>query len=101
MSIPAAWLVVQRTDAFSAASNYINNSSEVRAQLGEIQDIDLPLFGYNIRMNGAKGHASFDLKLRGKVATGTAFVELAKQGTWYPTTVRLVLGDGTIATIKQ
>ena len=41
LAIPAAWLAVQRTDAFSVASSHIKNSIDVRSRLGEIQDIDL------------------------------------------------------------
>ena len=101
LAIPAAWLAVQRTDAFSVASSHIKNSVDVRSRLGEIQDIDLSLFGYNMHVVGAGGEASFNLQLKGSLATGTAFVELTRQGTWRPVGTRLALQDGTVMDVMQ
>ena len=94
LAIPAAWLIVQRTDAFDVASTFVKNSSEVHSRLGEIQDIDLSLFGYSWRVVGARGDANFNLKVRGSLASATAYVELTRQGTWRPVLGRLVLQDG-------
>jgi len=50
ISIPAAWLIVQRTDAFDVASTFVKNSNQVHSRLGALQDIDLSLFGYSWRV---------------------------------------------------
>ena len=101
IAIPCAWLLVQRTDAFGVASTHIKNSKEVRARLGEIRDINLPLLGYSVRVSGARGDANFNLKVKGSIADGTAYVELTRQGTWRPVVSRLVLSDGTAVDIQQ
>ena len=101
LAIPIAWLTVQRTDAFAVASAHAKNSTDIRSRLGEIQDVELPLLGYSVRVVGASGDANFNLKLKGSLATGTAFVELTRQGTWRPVASRLVLQDGTAIDVKQ
>ena len=101
LAIPAAWLAIQRTDAFFVASSHVKNSIDVRSRLGEIQDVDLLLFGYNVHVVGTGGEARFNLKIKGSLATGTAFVELTRQGTWRPAVTRLVLQDGTAIDVTQ
>jgi len=101
LAIPAAWLAIQRTDVFFVASSHVKNSIDVRSRLGEIQDVDLPLFGYSVHVVGAGGAARFNLKIKGALATGTAFVELTRQGTWRPVVTRLTLQDGTAIDVTQ
>ena len=101
LSIPAAWIAVQRTDAFAVASAQAKNNTVIRSNLGEIQDVDLPLLGYSVHVVGASGEANFTLKLKGSLAAGTAFVELKRQGTWRPVAGRLVLQDGTAIDVTQ
>ena len=96
LALPVAWLLIQRSDAFEVATTHIKSSTEVNAHLGEIQDIDLPLFGYSWRVSGPGGDASFNLILKGSRASGSAYVELARQGTWRPVVSRLVLDNGTV-----
>ena len=95
LAIPAARLMVQRTDAFDVASAYVKNNDEVHSRLGEIQDIDLSVFGYHWRVTGASGDANFNLKVKGSLANAMAYVELTRQGTWRPVAGRLVLKDGS------
>jgi len=95
LAIPAAWFAIQRTDAFGVASTFVRNNEEVRSRLGEIQDVDLSLFGYSIHVVGASGDANFNLKLKGSQASGSAYVELVREGTWRPVLSRLVLEDGS------
>ena len=101
LSIAAAWIAVQRTDAFAVASAHAKNNTVIRSHLGEIQDVDLPLLGYSVHVVGASGEANFNLKLKGSLAAGTAFVELKRQGTWRPLAGRLVLQDGTAIDVTQ
>ena len=101
LTIPTAWFAVQHTDAFAVASAHARNSTDIRSRLGEIQDVDLPLFGYSVHVVGARGDANFNLKLMGSLATGTAFVELTRQDTWRPVASRLVLQDGTAIDVTQ
>ena len=96
LAIPVAWFLIQRSDAFDVASSHIKNSAQVRTHLGDIQDIDLPLFGYSWRVSGPRGDANFNLKLKGSRANANAYVELKRQGTWRPVVSRLVLQDGAV-----
>ena len=95
LAIPAAWLGIQRTDAFGVASTYVSNNEAVRARLGNIQEFDLPLLGYSIHVAGARGDANFNLKLKGSQASSSAYVELVREGTWRPVLSRLVVEDGS------
>ncbi len=95
LAIPIAWFAIQRTDAFGVASTYVSNNEAVRSRLGDIQDVDLPLLGYSIHVVGASGDANFNLKLKGSQASGSAYVELVREGTWRPVLSRLVLEDGS------
>ena len=95
IAFPAAWLLVQRTDAFHVASTFVKNSDEVHSRLGEVQDIDLSLFGYSWRVTGATGDANFNLKIRGSFANANAYIKLTRQGTWRPVVGRLILQDGS------
>lgn len=99
LAIPAGWLAIQQTDAFAVASIHVRNSEEIRSHLGDIQDVDLPLLGYNIHVVGARGNANFNLKVKGSLVTGTVYVELARRGTWHPVLSRLVMQDGTTINI--
>jgi hypothetical protein len=96
LAIPAAWFFIQRSDAFDVTSTHIRSSTEVRTQIGEIQDIHLPLFGYSWRVSGASGWANFNLEIAGSRASANAYVELTRQGTWRPVVSRLTLQDGTV-----
>ncbi len=96
LAIPAGWLLVQRTEAFDVASDYVTNSSEIRTRLGEIQDVDLTIFGYSWRVTGPRGDAAFDLKLKGTLANASAYVELTRHGRWRPVVGRLTLQDGNV-----
>ena len=94
LAIPAGWLLVQRTDAFDVASSFVKNNGEVHSRLGEIQDVDLSLFGYSWRVTGASGQATFNLRLKGSLANAVAYIEVTREGTWRPVAGRLVLQDG-------
>ena len=96
LAIPAAWFFIQRSDAFDVASTNIRNSAEVLAQIGEVQDMDLPLFGYSWRVSGASGWANFNLEVTGSRASANAYIELTREGAWRPVVSRLTLQDGTV-----
>nr|CAP49022.1 putative integron gene cassette protein [uncultured bacterium] len=100
LAIPVSWFLIQRSEAFDVASTHIKNSAEVRAKIGEIKEIDLPLFGYSWRVSGASGRANFNLELTGSRASANADVELTRQGTWRPVVSRLTLQDGTVVDLK-
>ena len=100
LAIPGPWALVQRSDAFAVASAHIKNNAQVHARLGDLKDVSLPLFGYGLRVTGARGDANFTLGLKGSTSSATAYVELKKQGTWRPTASHLVLQDGTVVDLS-
>jgi len=95
LSVPASWIGVQYSDAYDAAVSHTRQNTQIRTHLGEIQDVYLSVFGYKVAVSGARGDASFTLKLKGLHANATVYIELAKFGTWRPTASRLVLQSGT------
>lgn len=84
------YLSARNSGAFALASEFGRTNSIIVEQLGEIQEIDFPILGYELRWGTVSGSARFRLELRGSKGTGTLVISLDKiGGIWSVTSAKL------------
>ncbi|MCY0911875.1 cytochrome c oxidase assembly factor Coa1 family protein [Massilia antarctica] len=71
----------KNSEAFLTAKNFIVNSPEARRELGEIIDVQLAPFGYELEFAGHSGSADFECKVIGALKKGNAYVKLKKDAS--------------------
>jgi hypothetical protein len=96
VSYPAAWVMVQNSDAYELAESFVTTHPRVREAVGTVHRITLPPFGYALEYTGAQGEASFELSVQAERESATAYVELQRRGVWEVKLARLVRADKTV-----
>lgn len=66
------------SDEYRVAVAYVQQSVEIKSQLGEVNDVSLAPFGINISHTGDSGKAQFSLYVSGSQAKGKIQVNLRK-----------------------
>ena len=100
LSVPAAWLLVQRSEAFLVARMHVVESPLVASTIGAVKRITLQPFGYSLRYSGAHGNAHFQFSLSGELKEAVAYVELEKQGAWEVRVARLVVPGQPVVALR-
>ena len=93
IAYPAAWVMVQQSDAYINAESFIRNDHQVLESIGAVRKVRLSPFGYSVKYSGANGDASFELSVEAERESATAFVELQKRGVWEVKFARLIRAD--------
>jgi hypothetical protein len=88
--------ILLRGQVFTVAAGYLHSSKTLTDSLGQILDIRISLRS-TIQINGLSGHAQYKLRIKGEKATGTAYVDMAKQaGAWSVRKANLIMPNGEI-----
>jgi hypothetical protein len=90
-SFPIAWVLARNSDAYTEADRFIRGNLVVAENVGSITSVSLEPLGYSLRFSGAGGHTVLEMAVEASRASGTADVELAKNGTWHVVAARLTL----------
>src|SRR5206468_1450716 len=79
----AGYLSSKNSDAFAQAQLYLMESSIAQSKLGQIREVELSPFGYELEFSGSSGSADFKCKIEGATGNGEAYVKLTKTlGKW-------------------
>jgi hypothetical protein len=95
----AAWFVAKKSDAYAEAERFVRSSGVVAENVGSITSVSLEPFGLSLRFSGAGARVAFEMAVEASRASGTADVELAKNGTWRVLAARLTLPNRQPITI--
>lgn len=76
----AGYYMALNSEPFAVATRAVSQSSEVRAIVGDLKDIDLAFFGYFVRYSGPGGEASFDMTVRGASKSLRVYADLDRKG---------------------
>ena len=95
----AAWFIAKKSDAYAEAERFVRGSGVVAEHVGSITSISLEPLGLSLRFSGAGARLALEMAVEASRASGTADVELAKNGTWRVLAARLTLPDGQPITI--
>jgi hypothetical protein len=90
-SFPAAWIAAKHSDAYAEAERFLRGNAAVAETVGSITHVSLEPLGYSLRFSGAGRRTAFEMAVEASRASGTADVELAKNGSWHVVAARLTL----------
>ena len=99
VSYLAAWFIAKKSDAYAEAERFVRDSGVVAENVGSITSVSLEPLGLSLRFSGAGGRVAFEMAVEASRASGTADVELAKNGTWHVLAARLTLPNRQPITI--
>lgn len=91
-----AWFFAKQSASFDVAKSFVKTNPQIQSQIGSVNTISLPFFGYSIKRTGGSGEASFTLKLTGVNGNATVNTQLAYQGSWRVTSAILITSTGPI-----
>ena len=97
----AAWFIAKKSDAYAEAERFVRESGVVAENVGSITSVSLEPFGLSLRFSGAGVRVVFEMAVEASRASGTADVELAKNGTWRVLAARLTLPNRQPITIER
>ena len=95
----AAWFIAKKSDAYAEAERFVRGNGVVAENVGSITNVSLEPFGLSLRFTGGGGRVAFEMSVEASRASGTADVELAKNGTWRVLAARLTLPNRQPITI--
>lgn len=95
----AAWFIAKKSEAYAEAERFVRGSGVVAENVGSVTSVSLEPFGLSLRFSGAGARVAFELAVEASRASGTADVELAKDGTWRVMAARLTLPNRQPITI--
>ena len=98
-SYMAAWFIAKGSDAYAEAERFVRGNGVVAENVGSITSVSLEPLGLSLRFSGAGGRVAFEMAVEASRASGTADVELAKNGTWRVRAARLTLPNRQPITI--
>jgi hypothetical protein len=87
----AAWFIARQSDAYAEAERFVRGSAVVAEHVGSITSVSLEPMGLSLRFSGSGGRVAFEMAIEASRASGTADVELSKNGTWRVLEARLTL----------
>lgn len=84
LSFVAGYGLARSSQPFARAREAIELSPQVRSEIGEVANVRLTFFGYNLRYSGAEGQASFHAVATGAGGTNAnVYVALERRlGEW-------------------
>jgi hypothetical protein len=95
------YVIANNSEPFQLAKDYILNNSTISSELGDVNDISLAYFGYNISYSGPRGNAEFEIDVSSKNNNGKVFISMTKEsGKWDIKKARLIR-DNRIIDIKN
>ena len=81
-SIAGVFFILTRSDAYKSSKNFIKNSREIRAVVGNNMKFGLVTLGF-VRMSGKEGAANFKMRVRGSKGSTEVRIFLRKTtGEW-------------------
>lgn len=91
------YMVVINSEPYSFAKKYVSNNDIVKEKLGNLTNISLAYFGYNVSYTGPNGVAKFKIKVTSKKGKGTVYISLDKEsGKWNVKHAKLVSNESEI-----
>ena len=95
----AAWFIAKKSDAYAEAERFVRGSGVVAENVGSITSVSLEPFGLSLRFSGAGVRVAFEMAVEASRASGTADVELVKNGNWRVLAAQLTLPNRQPITI--
>lgn len=77
----AGYYFSSKSEAFEVTKDFVHQSAIVKKEIGDITEITLTPFGYELEMSGDRGSAEFECKITGKEKSGKAHVTLIKRSS--------------------
>lgn len=85
---------ISRSQPARMSVQFVRQSTEVREQLGNIQETGWPLGSLSVEAGGS-GEASFSFKIKGSLGEGKAYTTLVRtHGQWQMVSGRLQVKEG-------
>ena len=91
------YLIASNSEPYEAATEFVSESPELQAQLGDIMKTRLAILGYTVSYEGPVGKADFEMLVEGEKTNGSVFVSLnRKAGKWNVSHASRALVDGRL-----
>ena len=79
----AGYVIAKSSEPYQVLERVVQDSSAVKAAIGDFKSITLAPFGYSVKYSGPQGWAEFEARLDGTKSAGTLFVKMETNlGVW-------------------
>ncbi|MCH8622817.1 cytochrome c oxidase assembly factor Coa1 family protein [Undibacterium sp. TS12] len=97
----AGYYFSSTSEAFGAAKDFILQSAIIQKEVGEITEMRLSPFGYELESTGDQGSAEFECRITGTAKSGKVYVTLKKNSAaWRVIQAKLQIDKSEIPLIQ-